>query len=60
MHENREARNALCASHGSRKLEFPTYEEAKGWYRPEQQAACQQRFQGGDYRFILTDGGAAK
>jgi uncharacterized protein (DUF1330 family) len=42
-------------------LEFPTYEEAKAWYHsPEYQAACQHRFQGGDYRFILTEGVAAQ
>jgi uncharacterized protein (DUF1330 family) len=42
-------------------LEFPSYEEAKAWYQsPEYQAACERRFQGGDYRCILTDGVAAK
>jgi uncharacterized protein (DUF1330 family) len=40
-------------------LEFPSYEEAKAWYQsPEYQAARQHRFQGGDYRFILTEGKA--
>jgi uncharacterized protein (DUF1330 family) len=38
-------------------LEFPTYDEAKAWYQsPEYQAACEHRFQGGDYRCILTEG----
>jgi uncharacterized protein (DUF1330 family) len=38
-------------------LEFPTYEEAKSWYHsPEYQAACEHRFQGGDYRCIITEG----
>ena len=38
-------------------LEFPTYEAAQAWYHsPEYQAACEHRFQGGDYRFILTEG----
>jgi len=42
-------------------LEFPSYEEAKAWYHsPEYQAAAQHRFQGGDYRFIVTEGVAAK
>jgi len=40
-------------------LEFPTYEEAKAWYQsPEYQAACEHRFQAGDYRFIITQGKA--
>jgi uncharacterized protein (DUF1330 family) len=40
-------------------LEFPSYEEAKAWYQsPEYQAASEHRFQGGDYRFILTEGKA--
>jgi uncharacterized protein (DUF1330 family) len=38
-------------------LEFPTYKEAKAWYQsPEYQAACEPRFQGEDYRSILTEG----
>jgi uncharacterized protein (DUF1330 family) len=38
-------------------LEFPTYKAAQAWYHsPEYQAACQHRFQGGDYRCILTEG----
>jgi uncharacterized protein (DUF1330 family) len=42
-------------------LEFPSYEAAQAWYHsPEYQAASEQRFQGGDYRFILTEGVAAK
>ena len=42
-------------------LEFPSNEEAKAWYQsPEYQAACERRFQGGDYRCILTEGVAAK
>lgn len=41
-------------------LEFPSYEAAQAWYHSkEYRAACQQRFQGGDYRFILTEGVAA-
>jgi len=40
-------------------LEFPSYEEAKAWYQsPEYQGASEHRFQGGDYRFILTEGKA--
>ncbi len=40
-------------------LEFPSYEAAEAWYHsPEYQAACQHRFQGGDYRCIITDGKA--
>jgi uncharacterized protein (DUF1330 family) len=42
-------------------LEFPSYEAARAWYlSPEYQAACEHRFQGGDYRCILTEGVAAK
>ncbi|HZD76524.1 MAG TPA: DUF1330 domain-containing protein [Acidobacteriaceae bacterium] len=42
-------------------LEFPSYEEAKAWYGSEAyQAASQHRFQGGDYRFIVTEGLPAK
>lgn len=42
-------------------LEFPSYDEVQAWYHsPEYQAACRHRFQGGDYRFIVTDGVAAK
>jgi len=42
-------------------LEFPSYESAQAWYHsPEYQAASKHRFQGGDYRFILTEGVAAK
>ena len=38
-------------------IEFPSYEAAQNWYRsPEYQAACKYRFQGGDYRLILTEG----
>jgi len=38
-------------------LEFSSYEDAKAWYHsPEYQEASKHRFQGGDYRFILTDG----
>ena len=41
-------------------LEFPSYEAAQAWYHcPEYQAACVLRFQGGDYRCILTEGKAA-
>ncbi len=40
-------------------LEFPSYEAAEAWYHsPEYQAACQHRFQGGDYRCIITEGKA--
>jgi uncharacterized protein (DUF1330 family) len=40
-------------------LEFPTYEDAKAWYcSPEYQAACEHRFQGGDYRFVIVEGKA--
>jgi uncharacterized protein (DUF1330 family) len=42
-------------------LEFPNYEAAQAWYHsPEYQSACEHRFQGGDYRCILTEGVAAK
>ncbi|MFZ0276501.1 MAG: DUF1330 domain-containing protein [Candidatus Sulfotelmatobacter sp.] len=42
-------------------IEFPSYEAALAWYHsPEYQAACEHRFQGGDYRCILTEGVAAK
>jgi uncharacterized protein (DUF1330 family) len=42
-------------------IEFPSFEAAEAWYHSkEYQAACQHRFQGGDYRFILTEGIAAK
>jgi uncharacterized protein (DUF1330 family) len=40
-------------------LQFPSYEDAKAWYQsPEYQAACAVRFQGGDYRCIITEGKA--
>lgn len=42
-------------------LEFPTFDAAKAWYhRPDYQAACDHRFQGGNYRWIITEGVAAK
>jgi uncharacterized protein (DUF1330 family) len=42
-------------------LQFPNYEAAQAWYHSsEYQAACEHRFQGGDYRCILTEGVAAK
>jgi uncharacterized protein (DUF1330 family) len=42
-------------------LEFPSYEEAEAWYHsPAYQAASEHRFQGGDYRCILTEGLVAK
>jgi uncharacterized protein (DUF1330 family) len=42
-------------------IEFPSYEAAQAWYdSSEYQAAREYRFQGGDYRFILTEGIAAK
>jgi uncharacterized protein (DUF1330 family) len=42
-------------------LEFPSYEAARAWYySSEYQAACTHRFQGGDYRCIITEGVAAK
>jgi uncharacterized protein (DUF1330 family) len=38
-------------------IEFPSCEAAEAWYRStEYQAACEHRFQGGDYRCILTEG----
>jgi uncharacterized protein (DUF1330 family) len=38
-------------------LEFPSYEDAKSWYHGSAyQAASKHRYQGGDYRFILTEG----
>ena len=41
-------------------LEFPTYEEAKAWYHSSAyQEASKHRHQGGDYRFILTEGVSA-
>jgi uncharacterized protein (DUF1330 family) len=40
-------------------LQFPSYEAAMDWYHsPEYQAACAVRFQGGDYRCIITEGKA--
>jgi uncharacterized protein (DUF1330 family) len=42
-------------------LEFSTFEAAQAWYHsPEYQTACEHRFQGGDYRCILTEGIAPK
>ena len=42
-------------------LEFPSYEEAEAWYHsPAYQAASEHRFQGGDYRCIITEGVVAK
>jgi uncharacterized protein (DUF1330 family) len=42
-------------------LEFPSYDAAHAWYHSaEYQTACEHRFQGGDYRCILTEGVAAK
>ena len=38
-------------------IEFPTMDAARAWYRSEAyQAARQLRFQGADYRVILTQG----
>lgn len=38
-------------------LEFPSFEEAKAWYRnPAYQAASEHRFKGGDYRAIIIEG----
>ncbi len=38
-------------------LEFPSFEDATAWYHsPEYQAAREHRFQGGDYRCIITEG----
>jgi uncharacterized protein (DUF1330 family) len=35
-------------------LEFPTFDTVKAWYhRPKYQAACEHRFQGGDYCWII-------
>jgi uncharacterized protein (DUF1330 family) len=40
-------------------LEFPSYEAAQAWYNsPEYQAARELRYQGGDYRCIITEGKA--
>jgi uncharacterized protein (DUF1330 family) len=42
-------------------LQFPDYDAAQAWYHSaEYQAACEQRFQGADYRCILTEGVAPK
>jgi uncharacterized protein (DUF1330 family) len=42
-------------------LEFPSYEAAQAWYHSaEYQAACEHRFQGADYRCILTEDIAPK
>ena len=45
-------------------IEFPSYEAARAWYHStEYQAACERRFQGGDYRcasaFPRNRGGSA-
>ena len=38
-------------------LEFPTYKDAKAWsHGSTYQVASKHRYQGGDYRFILTEG----
>ena len=38
-------------------LEFPTFEDATAWYHgPQYHAARERRFQGGDYRCIITEG----
>jgi len=38
-------------------LEFSTHQDAKSWYHGSAyQAASKHRHQGGDYRFILTEG----
>ena len=40
-------------------LQFPSYQAAMDWYHsPEYRAACAVRFQGGDYRCIITEGKA--
>jgi uncharacterized protein (DUF1330 family) len=40
-------------------LEFPSYEAAQAWYNSaEYEAARELRYQGGDYRCILTEGKA--
>jgi uncharacterized protein (DUF1330 family) len=37
-------------------LEFPAYEDAKSWYHGSAlPGASKHRYQGGDYRFILTE-----
>ncbi|HXR38050.1 MAG TPA: DUF1330 domain-containing protein [Terracidiphilus sp.] len=42
-------------------LEFSTYEKAKAWYHGSAyQEASKHRHQGGDYRFIVTEGNAAQ
>lgn len=44
-------------SQGVVLLEFPTYEEAMGWYNsPEYRNARAHRFLGADYRVIITEG----
>jgi uncharacterized protein (DUF1330 family)/ribosomal protein S18 acetylase RimI-like enzyme len=41
-------------------IEFPSFEAAHAWYHSaEYQAVCVHRFQGGDYRCLLTEGLAA-
>jgi uncharacterized protein (DUF1330 family) len=38
-------------------IEFATYEDAKAWYQSSAyREASKHRHQGGDYRFILTEG----
>ena len=42
---------------GSVIIEFPSMEDARAWYRSDAyQEARQLRFQGADYRVILTQG----
>lgn len=38
-------------------LEFPTYEQAKGWYEsPEYQEAMQYRLKAADWRVVIVEG----
>ena len=38
-------------------LEFPSYDAAQAWYKsPEYQVIREHRFQGGDFRVIITEG----
>jgi uncharacterized protein (DUF1330 family) len=42
-------------------LEFPTFEEAKSWYKsPAYQEASEHRFKGADYRAIIIEGVSPK
>jgi len=44
-------------SQGMVILEFPTFDDAKNWYKnPKYQAAAEHRFKGADYRAIIVEG----